>query len=82
MAAAPYLEPMPPVPKRPVHPDKDLDKLVKKAWRASWPCVRKGNYIYCYPPDGGRFITVKSTPSGSRYLKNLEKEFERRGLDL
>jgi hypothetical protein len=72
----------PPPPKRPVHQDKDLDKLVKKAWKAGWRCVRKGNYIYCYPPDGSRFIAVKSTPSGSHYLKNLEKEFERKGLKL
>ena len=44
--------------------------------------VRAKDYIYCYPPDGSRFIVVKSTPSGSRYLKNLEKEMERKGLKL
>jgi len=70
----------PPPPKRPIHQDKDLDKLVKKAWKAKWRCVRKGNYIYCYPPSGEGSVVVKSTPSGSRYLKNLEKTFERAGL--
>ena len=68
--------------KRPVHQDKDLDKLVKKAWKANWRCVRKANYIYCYPPSGVGPVVVKSTPSGSRYLKNLEKTFERAGLEL
>ena len=70
-------------PKRPVHQDKDLDRLVKKAWNAEWRCVRKKNYIYCYPPSGKEGpVVVKSTPSGSYYLKNLEKTFERAGLDL
>jgi hypothetical protein len=73
---------MPPVPKRPVHQDKDLDKLVKKAWKAGWRCARKGNYIYCYPPEGGRFVVVKSTPSGRYYITVLEREFRQRGLDL
>jgi hypothetical protein len=68
--------------KRPIHQDKDLDKLVKKAWRANWRCVRKGNYIYCYPPSGEGPVQVKSTPSSSRYPKNLEKTFERAGLKL
>jgi hypothetical protein len=71
-----------PSPKRPIHQDKDLDKLVKKAWKAKWRCVRKGNYIYCYPPSDEGPVVVKSTPSGSRYLKNLEKTFERAGLNL
>lgn len=69
--------------KRPKHQNKDLDRLVKKAWEASWRCVRKGNYIYCFPPNGDEGpVQVKSTPSGSRYQKNLEKAFERAGLDL
>jgi hypothetical protein len=73
---------MPPAPKRPKHQQKDLDRIVKKAWDAGWRCARKGNYIYCYPPSGDRFVVVASTPSGSRYLKNLEKKFERAGLEL
>jgi hypothetical protein len=73
--------PRSPAPKRPIHQDKDLDKLVKKAWKAGWNCVRKGNYIYAYPPDGGPPVQIKSTPSGSRYPKNLEKAFNRAGLE-
>jgi hypothetical protein len=70
-------------PKRPIHQDKDLDKFVKKAWEAKWRCVRKkNNYIYCYPPSGEGPVVVKSTPSSSRYPKNLEKLFERAGLEL
>jgi len=71
-----------PAPKRPEHPDKDLDKIVKKVWKAGWRCVRKGNYIYCYPADGGRFVAVKSTPSSRHYRKVLERELRQRGLDL
>jgi len=56
--------------------------MVKQAWDAGWRCVRKRNYIYCYPPSGDGFVVVKSTPSGSRYRKNLEKQFERAGLEL
>jgi len=71
-----------PTPKRPRAREKDLDKMVKQAWDAGWRCVRKRNYIYCYPPSGDGFVVVKSTPSGSRYRKNLEKQFERAGLEL
>jgi hypothetical protein len=71
-----------PPPKRPRAREKDLDKIVKKAWDAGWRCMRKSNYIYCYPPSGEGPVVVKSTPSSSRYLKNLEKTFERAGLKL
>lgn len=70
-------------PKRPQARRKDLDQLVKRAWDAGWRCERrKSNYIACFPPDGGAPVIVKSTPSGSRYLKNLRKAFERAGLEL
>jgi hypothetical protein len=71
-----------PPPKRPIHQDKDLDKLVKQAWKAGWRCVRKNNYIYCYPPGDGPPVLVKSTPSSSRYPRNLKQAFRRAGLDL
>jgi hypothetical protein len=76
---------MPDRPKsRPKAREKDLDKLVKKAWDAGWVCVeRKSNYILCYPPDKTQGpVVVKCTPSESRYLKNLRKAFERGGLKL
>jgi hypothetical protein len=68
--------------KRPIHPNKDTDKLVKKAWQAKWRCVRKGNHIYCYPPGSEVPVVVKSTSSSNRDPKNLEKMFERAGLDI
>jgi hypothetical protein len=68
---------------RPRAREKDLDKLVKKAWEAGWRCERRSsNYIFCYPPGDGAPVVVKSTPSGSRYLENLRLRFKRAGLDL
>jgi hypothetical protein len=70
--------------KRPRAREKDLDKLVKKAWDAGWCCIeRKSNYILCYPPDGDQGpVVVKCTPSGSRYLKKVRAAFARAGLAL
>lgn len=69
--------------KRPKARDKDLDKLVKRAWDAGWTCVgRRSNYILCYPPGDGAPVVVKCTPSEGRYLKNLRRAFERAGLEL
>lgn len=70
-------------PNRPKAREKDLDKLVKKAWDAGWVCVeRRSNYILCYPPDETQGpVVVKCTPSDRRYLKNLRAAFARKGLD-
>jgi hypothetical protein len=76
---------MPDRPKtRPKAREKDLDKLVKKAWDAGWTCVeRKSNYILCYPPDRNQGpVVVKCTPSEGRYLKNVRAAFGRAGLEL
>ncbi len=78
------VEAKPTPPKRPKARQKDLDKLVKKAWEAGWRCERrKSNYVLCYPPgeDQGP-VVVKCTPSEGRYLKNLRAAFERAGLEL
>lgn len=72
-----------PSPSRPKASNKDLDKYVQKAWSAGWHCVRRrSNYIQCYPPNGDPPVTVKSTPSGNRYEKNLRAAFKRAGLDV
>ena len=69
--------------RRPKAPRGEYDDLVEAAWEAEWWCERSGkNYIKCYPPDGGRMVVVKATPSGSKTLANTRAQFRRRGLDV
>jgi hypothetical protein len=73
-----------PSAKCPKAKDKDIRPLVKAAWDAGWWCeVKRTNYIECWPPGGGKFVQVPSTPhtKGHR-LKNLRQEFRRAGLDV
>jgi hypothetical protein len=72
-----------PTAKRPTVKNTHLDELVALAWEAGWWCVRGGNkHVKCYPPDGGRMISVASTPSDYRTYKNTKSKFRRGGLSV
>lgn len=72
-----------PTAQRPKLRNKDMDKLVAAAWEAGWKCVRSGkNYILCYPPDGGRMVTIPSTPSSSKTYANKRAPLRRGGVNL
>lgn len=68
---------------RPKLPRKELDALVRAAWKAGWWCQRSGkNYILCYPPDDGRMVRIPSTPSSMYTANNVARKLRRRGVDV
>ncbi len=69
-----------PLAKRPKHPKKDWDALVKKAWEAHWWCERRKKYIYCYAPNGEDIVKVPMTPSDWRTIRNKKRDFRDAGL--
>lgn len=71
-----------PAATRPIAPDKDLDKFVKKAWASGWWCQWGGQYVKCYSPDGVTIIPVVSTPSSQRTLRRFRSKFRQAGLDV
>lgn len=71
-----------PYAKRPEAPKKEYDRLVKAAWKAGWSCRRRGNYIYCYPPDIDDCVLVKSSPSKQGTLNRTTDKFRKLGLDV
>lgn len=57
---------------RPKHKDKELDQVLAEAWDQGWRITRDKRYwkLWC-PCEIEHFKTVKLTPSGPRYKKNL-----------
>jgi hypothetical protein len=68
--------------KRPEHPKKEWDALVKLAWKASWWCERRKKYIYCYSPNGEDIVKVPMTPSDWRTIRNKKRDFKAAGLRM
>jgi hypothetical protein len=67
--------------KCPRHSKKDYRPLVETAWNAGWKCERRRKYIYCWPPDeASDCVKVPMTPSGSRTLTNVRRNFRAAGL--
>jgi hypothetical protein len=62
--------------------NKDMAKLVKRAWAGGAHCVAsKDNYVKVWPPDGSRMIRIPSTPSSPRSTyRNKLRALERAGL--
>jgi len=70
-----------PEAKCPRHPKKDYRPLVEAAWTAGWKCKRQRKYIYCWPADEvSDIVKVPMTPSGSRTLANVRRNFRDGGL--
>ncbi len=69
--------------KCPKHPKKEYRLLVRAAWEAGWWVERRRKYIYCFPPDKAKdWVKVPMTPSSSRTLDNVRRNFEASGLSL
>lgn len=67
---------------RPKSTTKDLDKLLRIAWKAGWPMARaKSGHIKVLPPNSNRIISVPLTASSQRTAKNIRAEFRKHGLD-
>ncbi|MGW5878477.1 hypothetical protein ACWFMI_18195 [Nocardiopsis terrae] len=63
---------------RPRHPDKDLESVLKGAEARGWRVERRKKYykMYC-PCQDKHFKTVKLSPSGANYLKDLLGQLRR-----
>lgn len=69
--------------RRPKHPKKDYDALVKQAWEAGWWCWRdSNNYIRCRDPEGKGTVPIPSTPSKQGTLQLKKRQLRRYGLDV
>jgi hypothetical protein len=72
-----------PSARRPLHQDKDYDRLIKAAWDAGWWCRRsRKNYIHCYRPSDNRMVSVPSTPRKQGTLSLTTRKFRTLGLDV
>lgn len=72
-----------PKAKRPSLTDGEMDQLVAAAWEAGANCVRAGNnHIKIYPANGGRMITIPSTPSDHRTFQNKRSALRRAGIPV
>lgn len=62
---------------RPKHPRPELEAVLKEAEAKEWRVI-KGRYFKMYCPCEGKHIkTVRLTPSGSNYKRNLLAELKR-----
>ena len=70
--------PLPPEPRlaRPRHPDKDIEKLLKRAELRGWTFTRGTRYFKGWCPCGQHVKTVHLTPNRT-YLVNLRHWFAR-----
>lgn len=61
-----------------------INLLITKAWDAGWWCVKAGSgHIKCYPPDPEKpMVTLPSSPSDHRGIKNVRRYLRRSGLNL
>ena len=68
--------PSPPGTARPRHPDKDIEKLLKKAEARGWVFTRGTRYFKGRCPCGRHVKTVHLTPNAA-YIVNLRHWFAR-----
>jgi hypothetical protein len=71
-----------PQARRPEHPKKEWDALVKQAWKAKWWCERRRKYIYCYSPNEEDIVKIPMTPSDWRTIRNKKRDFRDAGLTM
>lgn len=65
--------------KRPKHPNKNLEKLLKQLEAAGWTATKEGKYYKARCPCGIHQKTVKVTPSDPNYERNLRGWLRRTG---
>ena len=69
--------------KRPTVKNKELDKMIEKAWAEGWWAdYRSNGHVMCYAPNGGNTVLVANTPSDHRTVPNTKSYFRRAGLAL
>lgn len=63
---------------RPRHPDKDIEDLIRLAEARGWRIMKGRKYYKAYCPcDDEHIKTIHLSPSGTMYLVNLRKWFNR-----
>lgn len=63
--------------KRPKHPNKDIESVIRDAEEEGWEFSKGKKYFRAACPCGGHLKWIHLTPSGSRYVTNLVAWFER-----
>lgn len=62
---------------------KDVRDLLKKLEAQGWRIVAGGKHIKAFPPDTTRpMVTIPTTPSDHRSLRNTIAQLRRSGADL
>ncbi|GIU87459.1 MAG: hypothetical protein KatS3mg009_1974 [Acidimicrobiia bacterium] len=63
--------------------NKEVNEIIKKLIRQGWRVERGAKHWKAYPPDKSkRMITIPTTPSDHRSLKNVISDLRRAGADL
>jgi hypothetical protein len=69
--------------KRPKVTARAIDLLIEKAWAQGWWCKKRGNnHVIAYSPDGRYLVTLPSSPSDHRSIRNSRLLLKKYGLDL
>jgi predicted RNA binding protein YcfA (HicA-like mRNA interferase family) len=79
-------------PKRAANPNAKCPKVsaravaivIEKAWEQGWWAEKgkKNSHIKLYSPDGRYIVTVSSSPSDHRGIRNARQMLRNYGLDL
>jgi len=68
----------PGTPRRPKHPDKDLEAVIREAEKKGWRTEKGSAYFKMYCPcDKKHKKTVHLTPSDPNYRRNLIGQLKR-----
>ena len=62
---------------RPQHPIKELEEVLAHAERKGWTVTKGKKYFIMWCPCGRHMKTVKCTPSGNDYKRNLLGQLRR-----
>jgi predicted RNA binding protein YcfA (HicA-like mRNA interferase family) len=69
--------------KRPKVSARAIEILIEKAWEQGWWCVKgKKSHVTAYSPDGRYIVTLPSSPSDHRGVRNARQLLRKYGLDL
>jgi predicted RNA binding protein YcfA (HicA-like mRNA interferase family) len=60
-----------------------VEIVIEKAWGQGWWCKKgKKGHVKLYSPDGRYIVTLPSSPSDHRGIRNARQLLKRYGLDL
>ena len=69
--------------KRPKVSARAIEIVIEKAWAQGWWCkASKKGHVKLYSPDGRYIVTLPSSPSDFRGIRNARQLLKKYGLDL